>query len=70
VTGAAGPDPLDGAAPGTIVIATFVDAATSVATYTFPGSPAAVCERASVSALHHLGYHLDCAARRGGKRRG
>lgn len=69
VTGAAGPDPLDGAAPGTVVIATFVDGTTSAATYNFPGSRAVVCERASVTALHHLGYHLECAARRGGSRR-
>jgi nicotinamide-nucleotide amidase len=60
VTGAAGPEPLDGAPPGTVVIATFVDGVTTGATCTFPGSPEAVCERAALTAVRRLSRHLAC----------
>jgi len=64
VTGAAGPDPLDGAPPGTVVIATAIDGVTSAATYTFPGSADIVRHRAAEAALRHLGYQLQAAVRR------
>jgi nicotinamide-nucleotide amidase len=64
VTGAAGPDPLDGAPPGTVVIAAAIDGVTSAATYTFPGSADIVRHRAAEAALRHLGYQLQAAVRR------
>jgi nicotinamide-nucleotide amidase len=54
LTGAAGPDPQDGAEPGTVVIATWVDGRTECITHHFTGDPEAVCisgRDAAISAL-------------------
>jgi hypothetical protein len=55
---------LDGAPPGTVVVGTTIDGVASAATHTFPGGVDVVRERASITALRHLGYQLQCAARR------
>lgn len=54
LTGAAGPDPQDGAAPGTVVIATWVDGDLECTTHLVPGDPRAVCERARDLAIAAL----------------
>jgi nicotinamide-nucleotide amidase len=65
VTGAAGPEPLDGAPPGTIVIATHLrGGATSVNTYCFEGSPEQVCMQGRDRALHDLRDALSTPSER------
>jgi nicotinamide-nucleotide amidase len=54
LTGAAGPEPYDGASPGTVVIATFVDGHVSARKYHFEGTPERVCEQARDEALRAL----------------
>jgi len=54
ITGAAGPDPHDGAEPGTVCIATVVDGDAATEEYHFDGTPAAVCEQARDAALRNL----------------
>jgi nicotinamide-nucleotide amidase len=54
VTGAAGPDPLDGAAPGTVVVGVHLDGATISCEHYFEGSPEEVCRRASDAAIADL----------------
>ena len=54
VTGAAGPEPLDGAKPGTVFIATCVGGAVSSQEYHFEGDPTDVCEQAKDAALTQL----------------
>ena len=58
VTGAAGPDPHDGAQPGTVIIAVAVDGETTVREYFFAGPPSAVLEKACTHALRDLGNSL------------
>jgi nicotinamide-nucleotide amidase len=54
VTGAAGPDPLDGAAPGTVVVGTFVDGRAAARVLRFEGDPGAVCADACAASLREL----------------
>ena len=67
VTGAAGPEPQDGAEPGTVAIAVFVDGDATASTHRFAGSPPAVCEQARDTALEALATtlrtRLDAPAR-------
>jgi nicotinamide-nucleotide amidase len=51
VTGAAGPEPLDGAAPGTIVVGVVADGRGDTFVHYFDGSPPDVCARARIAAL-------------------
>lgn len=53
-TGLAGPEPIEGVAPGTVWIATRVDGQTSVRTYRFDGTEPQICERAAEQALDDL----------------
>jgi nicotinamide-nucleotide amidase len=61
LTGAAGPDPQDGAEPGTIVVATWVDGRTECVTHHFAGDPEAVCERGRDAAISALADALRAA---------
>ncbi len=63
VTGAAGPDPHDGAAPGTVVIAVRVDGGTAAREYHFEGEPSAILDQACAHALRDL---EDAVSRREG----
>jgi nicotinamide-nucleotide amidase len=54
VTGAAGPDPHDGAPPGTVVIAVAVDGHTTTREYHFDGPPPAVAHGACARAVCDL----------------
>jgi nicotinamide-nucleotide amidase len=54
VTGAAGPDPLDGAEPGTVVVGVYLDGDASSFEHFFTGGPEAVCRRASDAAIANL----------------
>jgi nicotinamide-nucleotide amidase len=54
VTGAAGPDPLDGAAPGTVVVGVHVDGAATSFQHFFEGGPDDVCRHASDAAIANL----------------
>jgi len=58
LTGAAGPDPLDGAEPGTVVVATYVDGAVDVRTHHLEGDPTDVCTQARDLAVVALGTAL------------
>ena len=60
ITGAAGPAPQDGAAPGTVVIGLFLDGDANARTYYFAGTPEEVCEQASDEALHVLRRAFMC----------
>jgi PncC family amidohydrolase len=57
-TGVAGDEPEDGVAPGTVIIATYVDGEISVSTHRFDGDPVKVCESAADRALASLADHL------------
>lgn len=54
ITGVAGPDPLEGKAPGTVFIAVDDGAATRVLSRTLPGNRQRVRERATIAALFEL----------------
>ena len=54
VTGAAGPDPHDGADPGTVVIAVVADGRATVHEYRFDGEPATVRRSACAQAIRDL----------------
>jgi nicotinamide-nucleotide amidase len=54
VTGAAGPDPLDGAEPGTVVVGTMVGDRSDARVLHFEGDPAAVCTQACAATLDAL----------------
>jgi PncC family amidohydrolase len=58
-TGAAGPDPLDGAEPGTIVIGTFVGGRATAQVHHVSGTPAEVCTCAAEIALRELIVALE-----------
>jgi nicotinamide-nucleotide amidase len=58
LTGAAGPDPLDGAVPGTVIIATCVDGDVEVRTHHLEGNPEEVCTQARDLAVVALGAAL------------
>jgi PncC family amidohydrolase len=57
-TGAAGPDPLDGAEPGTVVVGTYVDGRACSRTFHFEGDPADVCRQAAEASLEELARAL------------
>jgi nicotinamide-nucleotide amidase len=59
ITGAAGPEPQDGAPPGTVFVATFVDGTVHVREHHFDGDPRSVCEQAKTFALAHLATALE-----------
>jgi nicotinamide-nucleotide amidase len=54
VTGAAGPDPHDGAVPGTVIIAVFDSANVTSREYRLDGAPDDVCRQACDLALGDL----------------
>jgi nicotinamide-nucleotide amidase len=56
-TGAAGPDPLDGAPPGTVIVAIWTERSASATVCHFEGSPSEVCAAAARAAIEML---LDC----------
>lgn len=58
-TGLAGPEPLDGIAPGTVCIAVSVSGATSARTYRFDGTEDEICASAAERALVDLGAALS-----------
>jgi nicotinamide-nucleotide amidase len=62
ITGAAGPDPQDGAQPGTVFVACFVGGRTRVGEHHFDGPPAQVCEQARDQALRDLARALETMA--------
>ena len=64
LTGAAGPDPLDGAEPGTVVVATYVDGAVDVHTHHLKGDPTDVCTQARDLAVVALNTALRAPGRR------
>jgi nicotinamide-nucleotide amidase len=53
-TGAAGPDPLDGAPPGTVIIAVWVEGVATASVCQLEGTPADVCAAAARIALEKL----------------
>ena len=53
-TGLAGPEPLDGVAPGTVCIAVRVADTTTARTYHFDGTEDEICDRAAERALADL----------------
>jgi nicotinamide-nucleotide amidase len=54
ITGAAGPEPHDGARPGTVIVATLVDGTIAAREYRFEGTPERVCMQARDAALEDL----------------
>ena len=63
VTGAAGPDPHDGAAPGTVIIAVAVDGHTTTCEYHIDGPPSAVAKGACARALRDLADAVTAVSR-------
>ena len=63
VTGAAGPEPQDGMAPGTVFIATYVDGTVATREYHFDGEPESVCRQARDASLAQLQFALQAARR-------
>ena len=61
-TGAAGPDPLDGAPPGTVVTGIWLHGRTWSQVHEFAGGPTSVVEQAARAALDDLATLLDAAA--------
>jgi nicotinamide-nucleotide amidase len=59
VTGAAGPDPHDGAEPGTVVIGIMVDGRVTTHEYHFAGTPEQVCAQARDEAIDGLCRALE-----------
>lgn len=57
-TGVAGPDPVEGVPPGTVVIATLVDGDARAATHRFPGGPEEVIAAATRTAVSALAERL------------
>ena len=53
-TGAAGPDPLDGAPPGTVIVAVWAAGVATATVCRFEGTPADVCAAAARVALETL----------------
>ena len=58
-TGAAGPDPLDGAPPGTVIVAVWAEGSATATVCHFEGSPTEVCATAARAALEKLLDRLD-----------
>jgi PncC family amidohydrolase len=58
-TGLAGPEPLDGIAPGTVCIAVRVGSATTARTYRFDGTEDEICAQAAERALVDLAAALS-----------
>ena len=54
VTGAAGPDPLDGAPPGTVVIGVFTGGELRAVRRSYDGGPEQVCDQAAADAIELL----------------
>jgi PncC family amidohydrolase len=69
ITCAAGPDPLDGAGPGTIFVGTFVDGECRSHRHYVAGSPDAVCRAARDLALNDLRRDLTASSTRSGSTR-
>jgi nicotinamide-nucleotide amidase len=63
VTGAAGPDPLEGAEPGTVVVGTSVDGVIQTFEHHFTGAPPSVCIQARDAALADVYAALQVATR-------
>jgi nicotinamide-nucleotide amidase len=59
VTGAAGPEPHDGAPPGTVIIAVLVDDRVATRAHHFDGTPEQVCAQARDAALRTLSRMLE-----------
>jgi nicotinamide-nucleotide amidase len=62
ITGAAGPDPHDGAPPGTVVVGVLLDGRVDARRYHFEGPPDAVCRQARDAALRDLELALSTSA--------
>jgi nicotinamide-nucleotide amidase len=56
-TGAAGPDPLDGAPPGTVIVSVWAEDVATATVCHFEGTPSEVCSAAARAALEQL---VDC----------
>jgi nicotinamide-nucleotide amidase len=70
-TGAAGPDPLDGAPPGTLVVGVLIEGVFSHHTFTFPADePSGLVGRFAETALQTLALRLDPASSPGAPRNG
>ena len=54
VTGAAGPEPLDGARPGTVVVGVYLNGSTRSFRHFFRGAPDEICRAARDAALREL----------------
>jgi nicotinamide-nucleotide amidase len=54
VTGSAGPEPLDGAEVGSVVVGLCVDGTTSSFPHFFVGTPAQICEQARDAAIEDM----------------
>jgi nicotinamide-nucleotide amidase len=63
VTGAAGPDGLDGAPPGTVFVGFCVDGVADSVEHHFDGDPATVCAAATRAALAGLADRLQASNR-------
>jgi nicotinamide-nucleotide amidase len=59
VTGAAGPEPLDGADPGTVIVGTRVDGVARSFEHHFEGSPEEVCLQARDAVIADLAHVLE-----------
>jgi nicotinamide-nucleotide amidase len=62
ITGAAGPDPLDGAPPGTVFVGTMVDGEARSQLHLLHGTPAEICHQARDVALDDLLARLTADA--------
>ena len=62
VTGSAGPDPLDGAEVGTVVIGLSLDGTTTCVRYFFDGTPTEICAQARDAAIECLERALGARA--------
>jgi PncC family amidohydrolase len=67
-TGAAGPDPLDGAEAGTVIVGTYVDGEARSTTLHFTGTPEDVCRQAAAASLAELTAVLRPRGRAPGRR--
>jgi nicotinamide-nucleotide amidase len=58
VTGVAGPDPLDGVAPGTVIVGVAIGDEVETVVHRFEGDAPSVCEQAASAALDDLARRL------------
>ena len=61
VTGVAGPEPMDGIAPGTVIVGVAIDGRAAAFTHVLSGDPSDVCEGAARVALEDLAGCLRSA---------